>query len=494
MAGYSWLIHEYRLKVPRPAILSGILGKHRPQERDGWNLMPSQYAPEKDVWAHLSFALKWEGIDLAVLDGLFRVIPADEITNIIKGVMTGRQSRRLWFLYEWLLDTVLDIPDSGLVRAVDVVDEKRQFGLRVGTLSTRHRVRNNLPGTRAFCPMVRKTPMLAALSGAGFAERTREIAGRVHPDLLTRAAAFLMLKDSRASYKIESETPSPDRVQRWADTIAQAGNTRLSVSTFEELQKTVIGDGRFVHLGLRTEGGFVGEHDRETSFPLPDHISARHTDLPSLISGIVAYDERSGHGELDPVVTAAVEAFGFVYIHPFEDGNGRVHRWLLHHVLAASGFAPPGIVFPISAVMLRDMKEYQSVLESYSKRLLPWVKWQATPNSNVEVLNDTASWYRYFDATAHAEYIYRCVQTTIEKDLPAEVDYLRAFDWFSERVSGIVDMPRRTLDLLHRFLRQNGGVLSERARAKEFAQLTAEEVTRIEAWYAESAVVVHASV
>lgn len=338
--------------------------------------------------------------------------------------------------------------------------------------------------------MVRKTPLLEKLSSAGFAERTRAITGRVHPDLLSRAAAFLLLSDSRASYNIESENPSADRVQRWAQSIAIAGETRLSIKALEDLQQTVIGDSRFVHMGLRVAGGFVGEHDRDKWIPLPVHISARADDLKSLLAGIVAYDERAGKGEMDPVIAAAVEAFGFVYVHPFEDGNGRVHRWLLHHVLSASGFAPDGIVFPVSAVMLREIVEYRKTLETYSKPLLPLIDWRPTAEGNVEVLNDTASWYRYFDATPHAEYIYRCVETTIETDLPAEVDYLRAFDWFTDRVSGIVDMPRKTLDLLHRFLRQNNGVLSERARAKEFAKLTPEEVGQIQALYAESATAV----
>ncbi|HIP51694.1 MAG TPA: hypothetical protein EYG94_06355 [Campylobacterales bacterium] len=30
-------------------------------------------------------------------------------------------------------------------------------------------------------------------------------------------------------------------------------------------------------------------------------------------------------------------AFSFVYIHPLEDGNGRIHRYLIHHVLAERG-------------------------------------------------------------------------------------------------------------------------------------------------------------
>ena len=44
-------------------------------------------------------------------------------------------------------------------------------------------------------------------------------------------------------------------------------------------------------------------------------------------------------------------------------------------------------------------------------------------------------------------------------------------------------MPDGTLDLLFRFLRQNKGVLSKRARERKFAALTDDEVTEIEASY-----------
>ena len=46
-------------------------------------------------------------------------------------------------------------------------------------------------------------------------------------------------------------------------------------------------------------------------------------------------------------------------------------------------------------------------------------------------------------------------------------------------------MPERLTDLLFRFLHQNGGRLSSRAREKEFAALTDEEAERIEAIYGE---------
>jgi Fic family protein len=66
------------------------------------------------------------------------------------------------------------------------------------------------------------------------------------------------------------------------------------------------------------------------------------------------------------VLKAAATAFGFVYIHPFQDGNGRLHRCLIHHVLMERKFTPPGIVFPVSSVMLTRIDNYRDSLQAHS--------------------------------------------------------------------------------------------------------------------------------
>ncbi len=98
-------------------------------------------------------------------------------------------------------------------------------------------------------------------------------------------------------------------------------------------------------------------------------------------------------------------------------------------------------------------------------------------------MNDTGDFYRYFDATAQAAFLYGCVRKTIEEDLPYETDFLRRYDQFRARVETIVDMPDRTVDLLFRFLNQNGGKLPSRGRAREFAELTDQEIPQIEQLY-----------
>ena len=74
------------------------------------------------------------------------------------------------------------------------------------------------------------------------------------------------------------------------------------------------------------------------------------------------------------VIAAAVITYSFVFLHPFSDGNGRLHRFLIHYVLAYRGFAPDGVVFPISATLLSRPQDYDASLESFSKALMPLVR------------------------------------------------------------------------------------------------------------------------
>ena len=483
-AGYAALIDAYDLRVPLPRTLSATGERHRFLAQAGWRIFSPRHVPPANLAGHLTFALKHEGLDLAVLKRLFRATGPAPIEAIVRASPTGAYARRVWFLYEWLTGRRLDLPNADRGAYPPVLDPKLQFPAAAEN-STRHRVKNNLPGIPEFCPLVSRTEALDRFIKLDLPSSAREANAAVPQDLMARAAAFLLLKDSRASFVIEGERPPQDRIQRWGRAIGQAGTQPLDLDELLRLQQIVIGDARFVQLGLRTEGGFVGERDRETQQPIPDHVSAKPEDLAGLVDGLIAFDRKAAP-DLDAVLAAAALAFGFVYIHPFEDGNGRVHRYLVHHVLAKHGFNPPGLVFPVSAAILNRIREYRRTLEDYSHRLLPAVDWKPTESGNVTVLNDTADFYRFFDATAHAEFLYGCVRHTVEHDLPEETTYLQQYDAFNTGLTLIVDMPERLSNLLFRFLRQNDGKLSHRGRTREFAQLTEDEISRAEALYRET--------
>jgi hypothetical protein len=347
-----------------------------------------------------------------VLKRLFEAAGPREIEDVVRAEPTGKYARRIWFFYKWLTGNRVNIPDTEMGGYVPALDLEKQWAVK-GRKSPRHRVVKNLPGTPSFCPLVFRTKALEEFAAMDLPSRARAAVDNVPRDLLVRTAAFLLLKDSKSSYVIEEERAPQNRVQRWGRAIGDAGRHPIDLNELLRLQKMVIGDERFVKLGLRREGGFVGERDRETGTLMPDHIGARHEDLESLIEGMTQFNSGAAT-ESDAVVAAAVLAFGFIYTHPFEDGHGRIHRYLIHHVLARRGFNPAGVVFPISATILDRIDEYRAVLEDYSRRLLPNIEWETTAEGNVRVLNDTADFYRFFDATPHAEFLYGCVKKTIE--------------------------------------------------------------------------------
>ena len=176
--------------------------------------MTPRHAPRADADGHLTFALKYEGLDLAVLKRLFATIGPDAVAEVVRNKPTGSYARRIWFLFEWLTGERLDLPDAEGGRYVAVVDPERQFATE-GKNAPRYRVRNNLPGTREFCPLVFRTPKLEEFMAMDLPGRARAVVADVPRDLLARTAAFLLLKDSRSSFAIEGKRPSQDRIQRW---------------------------------------------------------------------------------------------------------------------------------------------------------------------------------------------------------------------------------------------------------------------------------------
>lgn len=481
-AGYAALIAAFDLSVPAPDEMQAIGAKHTLRREERWRILTPRYSPPETIAGQLEFALRHEGVDLGILNALFRAASPVFIEEWVRAQPSSAYARRVWFLYEWINGTRLDLPDAPPAPYASVLDGDKQF-IVGGETITRYRVRNNLPGTPDFCPLIRRSEALTAVLGQDLAAEVRDTIQQTAPDLVARAAAFLLLEDSKASYVIEGERPPQDRIQRWGQAIGEAGRQPLSADLLLRLQKFVIGPARFTHLGWRNEGGFVGPRDRETNAPLPEHISARSDDIAPLIQGILAYNERSELHNLDAVIAAAAIAFGFVFIHPFEDGNGRIHRWLVHHVLARRGFNSPGVIFPVSAVFLEHIERYREVLEHYSQPRLALTEWEVTPSLNVHVLNQTRDFFRFFDATRQAEFLADSIVETIRRTLPREIDYLRRNDQARRQIEAFVEMPDSTFDLMMGFLRQNHGQFSQRVRTKEFSKLTDDEVTSIERIY-----------
>jgi len=482
LVGYGAIFENYKLSVPFPSRLSLISQKKRKYVSGNWQVFTPKYRPDDSLYKQLVFVLKYEGINLLILKKLFEHVGQELISKIVQLEPTSQYSRKIWFLYEWLLDTKLDILNLKQGNFVPLIDENLQFAVS-GQRSSRHRIINNLPGTLGFCPLIYKTEKLNKFLEANLQDQKSSYLKGIHKDVIQRAASFLLLKDSRASFTIEGETPGTNRALRWGKAIGEAGKNSLSKKELLRLQEIIIESKRFTKLGFRTEGGFVGEYDRISGEPLPDHISARWEDLEELTEGIIQTAQYLENEKFDPVLTAAIIAFGFVFVHPFADGNGRIHRYLIHHILAKLNLTQQGVIFPISASILDKIDDYRIVLESYSHPVMELVEWERTPDHNVRVLNKTIDYYRYFDVTGQAEFLFDCVFDTINRVIPEEVDYILKYDEFKRFIDDQFEMPDKLVAMLVRFLEQNNGILSKRALSKEFSSLKEKEVQEIEKLY-----------
>lgn len=484
IVGYGAIIEAYKLAAPIPVKLTFISTKKRQFENHEWKVFPSRYLPEENLYKQITFALKYEGVDLLIFKKLFEVLKKTELEEMIQQEIQGQFSRRIWFLYEWLMETKLNIPDLKTGNLVPVVDEKLQYAID-GVSSPRHKVINNLPGNQGFCPLIRKTEKLEKYIKSDIRQEKSNYLNRVHKDILQRASSFLLLKDSKASFSIEGENPRTNRAARWGIAIGQAGKNELSIAELNRLQQLVIENDRFIKMGIRQQQGFIGDRDRATQEPIPDHISAKYEDLEQLMAGWIQTQKVLTESRMDPVLVAAKIAFGFVFIHPFVDGNGRLHRYIIHHILSQTGYTEQGIIFPISASILTHIKDYAKTLESYSHPILNFIEWKASENNNVEIFNDTIDYYRYFDATAQAELLFYCVNDTLVNIIPDEVEYLKKYDSFKQFLDNRYEMPDNMISLIVGFLEQGNGTLSLRSRKKEFSALTQKEVEEIETTFKE---------
>jgi hypothetical protein len=300
------------------------------------------------------------------------------------------------------------------------------------------------------------------------------------PALLQRAAGYLYLNETKSSYALEGERPTADRKERFVEVLARAGEASvIDKAGLVELQRRIVQDERFAATDWRKIQNYVGrtrmDFSEDVAYPCP-----KPEDLEALMSSWTSMFKKILNADrTDAVALAACASFGFVYIHPFEDGNGRIHRFLIHHALAQLEYTDPGIIFPVSAAILRRRREYEQVLDSISRYVRSRVQFTLDDENRMTVVGDTIDLYRYPDLTPHAEFLYECIAETVEKDWPEELRFLLSFDAAFRAVQSVVDMPDTRIRLLVRLLMQNHGQLSA-VRRGVFSFLTDGEIAEIE--------------
>lgn len=482
-AGYAELINRYDLEVIPNWHLSYVTSGaiRRVTETRGMvkEIFPSNYWPGESLDNHLEFALKYDGTNLGILVCLFETIEAEVFTSYLRSKPQGKYARRLWFLYEFLTGITLPIDDLKTGNYIDLLDTDQYYTLRPGRRVRRQRIDNNLLGTPRFCPTIRHTKTLQDFEAAQLDDRSRDIVSSYSPELLKRALSYLYLKETKSSFEIEHIKPSSTRTERFIALLQLAEREDFCKKTKLIEAHNQIVDQRFREFDYRTNQNYVGEsvswQQERVHFVTP-----KPEDLTELMEGLIDANKQMTEGDLHAVVHATAIAYGFVFLHPFKDGNGRIHRFLIHNTLAIRSFTPEGILFPVSASMLQHMIDYDNSLEAFSQPLMTLAEYTLDEEGHMTILNDTSPLYKYIDMTYQAEALFGFIKRTIDEELAGELAFLKDYDEAKEAISNIVDMPDRLINLFIRLCLQNNGRLSANKRAKYFDLLSDKEISRME--------------
>lgn len=477
--GYAWLVRRYALNVMPHHRWSFTANVGRRQSHTDqhirWEVFPNSYKPA-DLGGQLTFALKYDGISIEILRAFFRQIsPADRqsLQGWIASSPTGAYARRCWFLYEWLTEDRLELSELYQGNYVLLLDPDEYF-TGPPERSSRQRIENNLLGPRAFCPLVRRTPSLQNWMNQDFSDQIQGLIGRYDADAIQRSVSYLYTKETRSSFEIEREAPNTDRTRRFIAQLRLAPTWPVVTKTLlVQLQQEIVGKESW-DTDWRDHQNYVGDGSAVYFIP------PAHSDLPALMGGWLDMVRRLDSGAVDAVVAAAIASFSFVFLHPFQDGNGRIHRLLIHYVLSKLGLTPRDMILPISATILAQQRTYDACLERFSVPLMERIRYELDSCGTIEVEDSTEQFFFSMDLTPMAEALYGWVERCIQEDFKKELGFIQIFREARLGLRDIVDLSDRdTNHLLARCL-ENDGRLSKTRRKKDFDKLTDAQVEAVE--------------
>lgn len=474
--GYAYLVGRLGLAVrplALPAVVAGSV--NRRVDTEDRILFPSGVALEDTPLGHLEFAIRHEGIDLATIAAALPRIGRDLIVARLRENPNGEYLRRIAFLWEWLTGAPLDAGVRPTARYVDLFDPRQYACARYPTRNPRYRVNNNALGDPRFCPIVHRAAcpepgwLDALLARAVDLTHASRAAG-----LYERALQYLYLSETKGSFAIEREAPSVHREERFIRILRQASSVPgLTEDLLVDLQNAIVRHDFAKEASYRTRQNWLeNAAGRITFLPHPPET------LRETMAGWEAFVNDATRG-IDPLIKAACAAFGLVYIHPFMDGNGRLHRYVIHHVLARSGLAPPEMIIPVSAVIMKHIPRYHQVLTGFSEAVTRLWDYRRLDDGPEILSHPGAAPYRYPLADAEVRFLRDMLSLTVEQEIPQELAWLQAYDEAFHRIDREFDLPASDISRLIRMISGNEGHLAKGKR-HQFANLPDELIARIE--------------
>jgi hypothetical protein len=398
---------------------------------------------QDDLCWHLDFHIRQEPLNLMLVALTFSRLSHSRWQQYLDSEATPSK-RIMGFLCEFLTENAIQLSTSAIthIQTMEPILILNPTVYMTGTIETNMTTKkwgviDNLLGNRYFCPMLR-------LNNQQTLDETRKL--KRHMDMIynqtsraiwKRTTSYLSKKETQSSWDIESAELSIDREDNFIALLRNAGKTSEEDWFTENwfiAKQNIIVDEEYRAKTWRTFPIAVTEAKQHFSrISQKIHYAGVPSDeLDNYMEGIRIVATRTAG--LDPIARAAALSFAFVYAHPFEDGNGRLHRFILHDCLVRDQFLSHGLTLPLSTYMQHHPIEYDNVLEYISVPLMHNLRYDQTNETEIEPINETEClpYWRYPDLTLHAEFIKSIVSDITQVELEEEIDYLVKYDYLMD--------------------------------------------------------------
>lgn len=462
--GYSRLLQEPAVSALPPERLAEIRTVTRKEQIGQTLAIPASMAPAADdLLGHVLFALKHEGTELAILAQALPLIAEPTLRAAIDASPSSQYLRKVGYLWEHFTGQRIQRHADNLRTAYVPLFDPAQYITVAGEKNSRWRVLFNGIGNLDYCITLRRTDELQALLERNLLQQATEFSESLPRDILNRALAWAYLHETRDSYAIENESPSEDKANRFVNLLRQAHQSRrLDEDYLVELQNAVISNVYALAAAFRHEQNYLSNGLRGAlgvTYVPPAPALGRE-----LMEQLMQLANQPPE-DLDPLLLASIVSFGFVFIHPFMDGNGRLSRFLFHQVLCQRGALKHGLLLPVSVVLRQNEADYLATLQRFSEPARRF--WQVTFIDEGQFAFDFTghpALYRYWDGTACAEFMLRATEQALERHLKEETLFLNRYDAIYRRIDQQFDIPNSILSRLVMFCLDQNGKLSQNRR------------------------------
>lgn len=470
--GYAHLIERLRLATAPLKRVARIMPATKIHPSGNVLAVPSAMAPDTDdLLGHALFAIKHEGINLCLLSQALRHVPADALIACFEDTPSGIYIRKTCFLWEAFNNETLATSTTAKGAVTPLFDPARYITGQPQR-SRRWRIDFNGLGSLRYCATVERTDAINALLDEDILAKARAFMADLPEAMVDRAIAWAYLHETRSSFAIEKESPSVDKAERFVQLLKQAHDGHpLTEDYLVGLQNNTVSNLLDHAAAFRHEQNHLsnGRGAPGVTYvpPAPDLCRELMTELMAFANN------QSGH--TNPLVAAAIIAFGFVYLHPFMDGNGRLSRFLIHQTLCRAGALKNGLLLPISVAMQNEEARYLATLQDYSRPMRDFwsVSWMDVDTLDFFFKGDD-SLYRYWDATVCVEFTLSMAQRALDIELRNETEFLARYDDIIRRVNAAHDVRGSELSKLVIMCLDQGGKLSQNRR-KQFQYIVPEQ-------------------